>query len=293
MTSDFIEVSSEGFSVIAEAIGKSPSALCDFTPFVLLTWQRYYKTAYLPLPSGIALRYEIDGSHYYTVISDDPAGCLGEMLEFLGVGQIALTLIDEGTRERLHDSSFKILAEEANDAWMDYIYLHGELSLLTGKKFAGQRNHINKFISNYPDWQYERITGENIGEVLEFFRELTKDAALNETALYEREMLIEYMTHRFGKAPLPDMTGGLIRARGEIVSFAFGEVLQDTLFVHTEKARRDVQGAYQMIVREFARDNPANLINREEDMGIEGLRVSKSSYHPIKKEKKYNIIIEK
>lgn len=292
MTSDFKEVSSEGFSVIAEAIGKSPSALCDFTPFVLLTWQRYYKTAYLPLSSGIALRYEIDGKYYYTVISSDPAKCIEEMLDTLGKEKIALTLIDEGTRERLI-RSFKLSAEEANDAWMDYIYLHGELSCLTGKKFAGQRNHINKFTANHPDWHYEEITGENVGEVLEFFKALTKDAELNGTALYEKEMLIEYLTHSFGKPPFSNMTGGLIRAGGEIVSFAFGEVLQDTLFVHTEKARRDVQGAYQMIVREFARDNPANLINREEDMGIEGLRVSKSSYHPIKKEKKYNIIIEK
>ena len=85
--------------------------------------------------------------------------------------------------------------------------------------------------------------------------------------------------------------GGLIKADGKVVAFAFGEKVGDTLFVHIEKAKKDVQGAYQMIVKEFALHNPAPYINREEDMGIEGLRRSKESYHPIEKLKKYSLTV--
>ena len=88
------------------------------------------------------------------------------------------------------------------------------------------------------------------------------------------------------------MLGGFVTAGGNIISFAIGEKLSDTLFVHVEKADRSVQGAYPIIVREFARANPALLINREEDMGILGLRTSKLSYHPTALLKKYNVVIK-
>ena len=63
-----------------------------------------------------------------------------------------------------------------------------------------------------------------------------------------------------------------------------GEIIKDTLYVHIEKADRSYEGSYQMIVREFARHNvteDVKYINREEDVGDEGLRKSKAIYHPI------------
>ena len=77
--------------------------------------------------------------------------------------------------------------------------------------------------------------------------------------------------------------GGLIRTEGRIVAFSFGEIIGDTLFVHVEKALREVRGSYQMIVSEllsrFATDGIL-YVNREEDVGDPGLRYSKESYHP-------------
>ena len=86
--------------------------------------------------------------------------------------------------------------------------------------------------------------------------------------------------------------GGLLKTDGRTVGLSIGEILGDTLFVHVEKSLKDVNGAYPMLVREFARafaGEGVNYINREEDDGNEGLRTSKLSYHPVKLLEKYLI----
>ena len=77
--------------------------------------------------------------------------------------------------------------------------------------------------------------------------------------------------------------GGLIRVDGEVVAFTLGEEMtQDCFCVHFEKAYADMRGAYAILNREFVRNELQDyyFVNREEDMGIEGLRKAKMSYHP-------------
>ena len=81
-----------------------------------------------------------------------------------------------------------------------------------------------------------------------------------------------------------NLKGGLIRAEGEIVAFSIGEpVTEDTFVVHIEKAFADVPGAYPMINQQFVQHEMQGFsyVNREEDMGEEGLRSAKESYHPV------------
>lgn len=290
MNDCFKAVSFEGFSPIAKAIGEFPSNFCDFTPYVILTWQDFYKTEYAFIDSTLVLRHKVDGEYYYSPLTDEPVNVVNSLFKKLEAESITLSLLDKKKVEKL-TASFDTTNVTANDDWSDYIYLRKDLAEFSGKRYAGQRNHINKFFSVYPDWSYEKITSNNLREVLEFYQALTIDTSgYDDTALYEKEKLVEYLSGGFYRLTL---SGGLIRASGEIVAFAFGETIGDMLFVHVEKARRDIPGAYQMIVREFARDNTATYINREEDMGIEGLRISKKSYHPLSLEKKYKLTIKK
>ena len=79
------------------------------------------------------------------------------------------------------------------------------------------------------------------------------------------------------------MVGGATRVNGEIIAITLGERLtEDTFVVHFEKAFSEIQGAYPIINREFVRHELADYVyvNREEDMGIEGLRKAKLSYRP-------------
>lgn len=79
------------------------------------------------------------------------------------------------------------------------------------------------------------------------------------------------------------MIGGALRVRGEIIAITLGEPLTaDTFVVHFEKAYAEIQGAYPMINREFVKHELSGYtyVNREEDLGVEGLRKAKLSYHP-------------
>lgn len=163
----------------------------------------------------------------------------------------------------------------------DYIYEADSLGNLAGKKLHAKRNHINRFVENHPEWVYEKITDENIEECLEMaqkWREINKcdedkeksaEICVTLRALKERDKI--------------GLTGGAIRTKAGIVAFSLGAPLtEDTFVVHIEKAFGEIQGAYPIINREFVLHAAKGYryINREEDMGEEGLRKAKMSYNP-------------
>ncbi|MBE6651409.1 MAG: DUF2156 domain-containing protein [Ruminococcaceae bacterium] len=287
MNYSFKAVDYEGLAPMTKVIGDVPFNFCDFTPYVIFTWQKYYDTHYALIDDALVLRHNIDGELCYAPLAKDILSVAEKLVS--GEESVSLSPLCEADVKKLTEK-YEALSIECDDAWSDYIYLHSDLAELAGKRYSGQRNHINKFLQSNPDWSYEEVNDRNIQEVFDFYKELTQDVSFSEgTAIYEHRWLEEYFDGGVSKLPL---AGGVIRAGGRILSLAFGEVIGETLYVHIEKARRDVQGAYQMTVREFARHNPATFINREEDMGIEGLRRSKLSYHPTRLERKYKIRIK-
>ena len=172
----------------------------------------------------------------------------------------------------------------------DYVYLLDKLVTLSGNTLHSKRNHINRFNKENHDWSFEQISLENLAECWEMNQQWCK---IN--SCYEGEIAKESCAVRrcFNHFTALGLEGGLIRAEGEVIAYTMGEKLNsDTYVIHIEKAFSDIEGAYQMINREFAafiQQNYPQLIyvNREEDMDIEGLRKAKSSYHPDKMEEKY------
>lgn len=165
--------------------------------------------------------------------------------------------------------------------YADYIYLRSDLATLKGKKFQSKRNHINKFRNTYPDYKYSPITKDRIQECLELEAKWCKanDCDQQEGTGNERRALIYALNH-FEELGL---TGGILHVNGQIVAFTFGmPINKETFGVHVEKADTSIDGAYAMINYEFANHIPEQYIyiNREEDLGIEGLRKAKFSYHP-------------
>lgn len=181
--------------------------------------------------------------------------------------------------EALYPGEFAIAYERE---YADYVYETEKLAKLSGKKYHSKKNHINKFKSLYPDWSYEPITKDNVEECFQMalrWRELNgceddeeKHAEICVTLNFLR------LFDELG------MRGGALRVDGKIVAFTIGEpVGKDTLVVHIEKAFADVQGAYTMINQQFAEHEGTGFtyLNREEDMGEEGLRQAKMSYKPV------------
>jgi hypothetical protein len=175
----------------------------------------------------------------------------------------------------------------ADPAWSDYLYNAEDITALAGRRYSGQRNHINKFRGLYENWRFEAVDESNLAQTREFFAAYARehrrdDPAYEEGNIKAIEVLDNYAAYR--------QLGGVLFVGDKIVGAAFGEIVGDTLFVHTEKALTEYNGAYPMLVNQYARQyaaGPVRYINREEDDGVEGLRTSKQSYHPCALLEKY------
>lgn len=171
----------------------------------------------------------------------------------------------------------------------DYIYDSNSLSFLKGKKYHSKRNHVSKFKKNY-NWEYKDIDINSLDNVRAFF---DKWFLLNSDKNIESEKIaVKKALDNFVELGL---SGGYIEVDGQIVALTIGEPINNEAFdIHFEKALLNYAGAYPTINQEFAKRNLSNYkyINREEDMGIEGLRKSKLSYHPVFLLDRYNAYLE-
>jgi hypothetical protein len=183
------------------------------------------------------------------------------------------------------------IPDEPSRDWADYLYLAEDLSNMAGRRYSGQRNHINRFKKLYPNYSYEKITEDNMDRVIKFLQDyqvnFDKGSNLAKEELKRSIELLPYL-NKF------NLIGGFIQVDEIIVAMAVGEVINDTLYCHIEKAKRQYHGSYQMIVKEFSKNSvteQVKYINREEDVGDMGLRTSKLSYHPHKLLDKYCVLL--
>lgn len=169
----------------------------------------------------------------------------------------------------------------------DYIYRSQDLIQLAGRKYHGKRNHLSQFSRNY-SWSYEDISPENFEDVRKVAREWARQNGVDESGgLSSENQAIFKALEFFG--PL-EFSGGLIRVDEKPVAFTIGEEINSCCFVlHFEKALEGYTGLYAVINHEFAarRLEKYEYVNREEDMGVEGLRKAKLSYHPAILQEKY------
>lgn len=181
--------------------------------------------------------------------------------------------------DSLYPQEFSIVYERD---YADYVYETEKLAKLSGKKYHSKKNHINKFKSLYPDWSYEPITKDNVEECFQMALRWRELNGCEEDEEKHAEICVALNFLRLFDELA--MRGGALRVDGRIVAFTIGEpVGKDTLVVHIEKAFADVQGAYTMINQQFAEHEGTGFtyLNREEDMGEEGLRQAKMSYKPV------------
>lgn len=176
--------------------------------------------------------------------------------------------------------------EEDRDGF-DYIYDVNRLADLPGKKLHAKRNHIHRFDEQFPDWLLEDITPANVPECVELERQWAalrqEEAGEDAGAISEETVAVIEALYHMDKLGLE---GVLIRADGSPVAFSLGGFITPECFdVNFEKSFGDIQGAYPVINRELARlirerHPQVKWFNREDDMGLDGLRRAKQSYYP-------------
>ncbi len=177
--------------------------------------------------------------------------------------------------------------EEDRDAW-DYLYDINRLVELGGKKLHAKRNHINRFGETYPDWTFEPMTVENIPDCLEMDEQWYQQAKerLEEEDAASLTLERVALHTAFKNFEALKLEGGMLRTGGQVVAFTLGDpISEDTYNVHFEKAFGHMQGSFPLINREFARyvretHGHIRYMNRENDMGVAGLRKAKDSYYP-------------
>jgi len=166
----------------------------------------------------------------------------------------------------------------------DYVYSTKDLIELAGRNYHAKKNHLNYFKNNY-EYEYVPLTSDMADEAMDFIREFNARKHLSDYEMGLLRMEEKAMDDVLRNLEKVGYLAGAIRIGGRIEAISIGGYLgRKTVTVHVEKANIEYRGLYQAINNEFCRHVASHVkcINREEDMGISGLRKAKLSYHPIK-----------
>lgn len=255
----------------------------DYSFANLYIWRKIYKPLVAFMDTRMLLYLGKPGFYAYPKGDGDPRPSIEYMREeaHRNGAKLVMRGLTPKTLEELQEyygeDAFAI-SEDRDNA--DYIYTADKLRYLKGRKLSSKRNHLKHFERNGP-WHYDKVTQENLAEARAFVEEFYQekdDPDLAAESVAIGEMFDNYETLGF--------MGGLLFQNDRAVAFTAGTQLdQSTIDVHFEKALPGVEGAYTMINYQFANmvaeENPDILyFNREEDMGLPGLRKAKESYHP-------------
>jgi len=280
-----IEISDKG--IIDSYLSLVNYRNCDFAFASLFCWQAKYKTSFAIIDNFFVIKY----------LCDDGLPCFMMPIGEGNLSNALLKIIDEANRLkirfRIHavtSDMFDILNaalpgrfnfQEVRD-YFEYVYLRDDLVNLSGKKYQPKRNHINQFKKNYPNYQTQRITQENIDDCRAIYLKWFENHKNNHNDEDLSDETISVMS-AFDNYDELNLRGLILYVDNIPVAFSYGEALtEDTFVVHAEKALTDIQGAYTLINQEFSKQIAIgyHYINREEDLGIESLRKAKMSYYP-------------
>ena len=269
---------------VQECFSKAHSMNCEYTFGASYLWHTAYRTVIAHYKDFFICRWGKEDISYSLPIGS------GDFKD--AVQQIIEDAKSHGTTPRIYGvtESYKELLNtyfpnqfkyEYDEGCNDYIYNVADLAELKGKKFHGKRNHIANFKRNNPDWSYEEISEENIADCIDLHTNWITDRDDNDP---DYSLEFEAVLTGFENYKELGFKGGIIRVNSKAIAYTYGEAVCDKCFVsHFEKAPAEIQGAYAIINQEFAKRLLADgyeFVNREEDMGLEGLRKAKQSYHP-------------
>lgn len=184
--------------------------------------------------------------------------------------------------------------EEAPDL-SDYIYNQNDLAELPGSKYSKKRNHVNQFRKKYPDFHLELITPENFKTVCELEKKWFSESSESLDLRQEAEIICCALQNFEELELKAGMKGGILFAGDQPAAFCLSSTLSpEVTDIHFEKCLSSFarDGGYAVINNEYAKTITTKYINREEDLGIEGLRKAKRSYYPEILLPKFNVEVK-
>lgn len=246
----------------------------------LFMWRKTYEYEYAIINNCLCIKGKLRDSKkpfchfpYGGCNIKDSLSLIKEIFEKEGESLIIKPLLPE-MKECLERTLENFTLIEDRDSF-DYIYTSNKLITLSGSKLRNKRRWLKKFRENY-NYTYEEINSKNLMEAKEFTINIIKNSNNDKNEIIA-------MGEMFDNLFELNIKGCIIRVDGEIVGVSTGEELtKDTVIIHSERANTNFEGIYNCINQEFCEKQWADykFINREEDLGIEGLRQAKLTYRP-------------
>jgi hypothetical protein len=290
--SQFKDLSLEEKSIFATLFDLFPPAISEFTFTNLFIWRQAYQLKISRLKNFLCLLSDQGkNSFFFPPIGEgDMVECYQILLQYLE-GKGALPKINRVPEAVVAQMDWKAegFVAELDRAQSDYIYLTEDLIKLEGRKYHRKRNHIKQFKEKY-SYQYIPLTPERISECLRLETEWCdlRHCEVIPGLLNESIAIKEAFTHFEALG----LKGGAILINGKVEAFTLGEPLnRDTVVIHIEKANSAYEGLYSLINQAFLENQWSGYtyVNREQDLGEEGLRKAKESYFPHHMVNKYTI----
>lgn len=265
----------------------SPSpVICDRSAGNVLMWESELDTELVTVDGHVAVAEHCGRNLCFSPAAGAPdtVPTVRALLDAYGT-PLRLCPISEDEKAPLEAAFGSRIRFDANDGAADYIYNAADLRQFCGKSYHTQKNHVNAFLREHPDYRFEPLTAESEAALAAFFDAYTAADDDDSASAKEEIAACRRILPLLGVLPLDTR---LLTDGGRILGFTVMEKIGDTLMIHIEKGLPAVRGVYPMLVTLEANAYPdVRFVNREEDDGNEGLRRSKQSYHPVRLLQKY------
>ncbi len=282
----------ENVNLIKNYIDKSEISFCDISLGVKYMWRDDFKADYAFTGESLVLKESsplYQNAFYYPMGGDEAAALIAIEKYCKATGTpLEFCCLDVPHADALQ-KRYPLCKRFFDRDWSDYIYEAESFKTYSGKKLSGQRNHVNKFKKLYPDYKTGILTENDLDRVKDFLTEFERGTDFSAWSEREEERKVYDLTENSFNI---GQVGAYVEVGGKIIAFSVGEVVGDTLIVHVEKALKNYEGAYPFMAQTFANYfavGGVKYINREEDCGDEGLRTSKTQYHPVEIKEKISL----
>lgn len=298
MSLEFKPIEATDLIKITPFVGLRPNKACDSVALDSFLWREYYHVQFaISGRKAVQWLMELDGEPYSAMPlcrQEDLESSFCEIVDYFNQvlkKPLRIYLADEEAVQYLNLDPARFEVKEQEDL-KDYLYDGEALRTLAGKKLHKKKNNYNAFVKAYEGRiEYRKLCcsdREDVWKFLDFWRQQKGDD-VEEHLDYEVRGIHDILKNCSEMAV--EMGGVYVDGRMEAFTIGSFNPLENMAVIHIEKANPEMRGLYQYINREFlvhAFPDVA-LVNREDDMGLEGLRKAKMSYNPIAFARKYSV----
>ncbi|NLA74331.1 MAG: DUF2156 domain-containing protein [Deltaproteobacteria bacterium] len=292
MSLDFKPVETGDQDIFKRYLMEDPPEISELTFTNLFMWQRLYHPVWAEQDNTLMIIMNPDDSSSYglqPVGRGDKKKAIERMLDYLAEKTEAPMIKRAGesfVNSTVDRDKYTCTLDRDNS---DYVYKTIDLIELSGRKYHRKKNHLNQFKKNY-QYEYRELDKE----LVESFINMQEEWCKMRECVENPDLLSEDYAVRRALIHFEELgyKGGAIILKGRVEAFSLGEALnRDTAVIHIEKANPDIPGLYTAINQIFAANAwpDTGFINREQDLGIEGLRKAEESDYPDHMVNKYTI----